>query len=345
MLPPEPGPANDAPEDDPYADSEEEEDPSLEWQSTHAAIGDTISALGGRAYPKLNWSAPKDATWIAADNSMQCTSPNDVYLLLKSSDFVTHDLDQPFDGCEDDTGQEMDSRSLADDLPYHLVLRKSIPALITSMEFRCFVRRRRLLGFCQRELKHYEFMGSLASKLRSLIQEFFDRELRDTFPDPNFVFDVYIPRPEQDGRVWLIDFNPWAPRTDPLLFSWLELLEMPEPSSRHERRNNRMDEVADGVVRLRLKNENITPSVAEEAEEGSSDDEVEDVNVSDFRMVGRDDPENYSFNTPLYSAHKLPLDVVAAGMSGEGGIRDFLNHWNSTTTAAENGTVSNDSDD
>jgi len=50
--------------------------------------------------PKLDWSAPKDATWISATNSMECRTPNDVYL-LKSSDFITHDLEQAFDGCED----------------------------------------------------------------------------------------------------------------------------------------------------------------------------------------------------------------------------------------------------
>jgi len=50
--------------------------------------------------PKLDWSAPKDATWISATNSMECRTPNDVYL-LKSSNFITHDLEQAFDGCED----------------------------------------------------------------------------------------------------------------------------------------------------------------------------------------------------------------------------------------------------
>lgn len=35
------------------------------------------------------------------------------------------------------------------------------------------------------------------------------------------VFDVYITRDE--ARVFLIDINPYAPRTDPLLFSWEEM--------------------------------------------------------------------------------------------------------------------------
>jgi hypothetical protein len=35
-------------------------------------------------------------------NSMECATPNDIYLLLKSSDFVTHDLEHAFDGCEEE---------------------------------------------------------------------------------------------------------------------------------------------------------------------------------------------------------------------------------------------------
>ena len=40
------------------------------------------------------------------------------------------------------------------------------------------------------------------------------------------IFDVYIN--STTYRVWLIDFNPFAPSTDPLLFTWPELLEMKE---------------------------------------------------------------------------------------------------------------------
>lgn len=36
------------------------------------------------------------------------------------------------------------------------------------------------------------------------------------------VFDVYVTRDE--SRVFLIDFNPFAPTTDPLLFFWEELI-------------------------------------------------------------------------------------------------------------------------
>ena len=74
-------------------------------------------------------------------------------------------------------------------------------------------------------------------------------------------FDVYIPRTQ--SKVWLIDINPWAERTDPLLFSWLELLRL----------------------------------------------DAKKVEVPELRIVNKDDPEAYCFNTPQYSAHKLPKEV------------------------------------
>ena len=44
------------------------------------------------------------------------------------------------------------------------------------------------------------------------------------FESENWVFDMYIPRTRLRGH--LIDMNPFAPRTDPGLFEWTEILEM-----------------------------------------------------------------------------------------------------------------------
>jgi hypothetical protein len=210
LLPPENSP-ND--KDSGFEDEDEEENPSEPWADTHDRIRSTIRELGGKVVPKLNWSAPKDATWIATTNDMECRTPNDIYLLLKSSDFVTHDLEHAFDDCD---GQA--------DVPYHLVLRKSFN-MNPSLEFRCFVRHRKLLAISQREMNHFDFLFELRESFKAKILDFL--EVLADFPDDNFVFDVYIPPPHD--RVWLIDINPWAPRTDPLLFSWLEILSMPEP--------------------------------------------------------------------------------------------------------------------
>ena len=284
--------------------------------------------------PKLNWSAPKDATWISATNSMACTTPNDIYLLLKSSDFITHDLEQVFDDCEDESEDESESANENEEdsvdktlssIPYHLVLRKTIPALNPALEIRCFVRSKHLLGMCQRDLNHFDFLPRVIPKLRSMIQEFFDTSLKRSFPDENFVFDVYIPPPHD--RVWLIDVNPWAQRTDPLLFSWMEILSMCGGEQ------DGADHLQDGVIRLSLNsNESISrrsdPEDEQDEEENrESEDEEEDVFTPEFRLVNRDDPEAYNFNTPQYSAHKLPKDVVDASADGEAGLREFMGTW------------------
>lgn len=95
-------------------------------------IEEAIAELGGSVIPKLNWSCPKDATWVN-NGTLKCQTPGDVYLLLKSSDFVMHDLLHAIDK-EHTTIQ------------YELVLRKWCN-LHPSMEFRCFVSDRQL-GTC-----------------------------------------------------------------------------------------------------------------------------------------------------------------------------------------------------
>ena len=71
---------------------------------------------------------------------MRCTSPADVYLLLKSSDFISHDLNPSllFEGTEPVP---------PDDQPYtlELVLRKWY-SIDKSREVRCFVRQGHLIG-------------------------------------------------------------------------------------------------------------------------------------------------------------------------------------------------------
>lgn len=276
--------------------------------------------------------------------------PNDIYLLLKSSDFITHDLEHAFDDCEDESYSEsrrefnddvqikLDSEnevensrsddqqssqrlnnalsspdSIAQTIPYCLVLRKTIPAMTTSLEFRCFVSARNLLCICQRDLNHYDFLASLIPKFLPLVQEFFDTSLKDTFPDKNFAFDIYIPPPH--ARVWLIDINPWAPRTDPLLFSWLELLAMAED------------------VQVETKIESDSENT--ETELALNGSQVEFAVVPEFRLVERNDPGAFNINTSQYSAHKLPRDVVDASVDGEAGIRDFMVRWREIVAAQE----------
>ena len=297
-----------------------DDDPSTEWPEIHEAIKAAITELDGKVVPKLNWSAPKDATWISATNSMECRTPNDIYLLLKSSNFITHDLQHPFDDCVDeriDTSSDPTPQLTLADIPYNLVLRKHF-IMNPSVEFRCFVRRRRLLAICQRDLNYFEFLFSMTDDLRRVIQRFFDEKLRDTFPDESYTFDVYLPPPHR--KVWLIDFNPWAPRTDPLLFGWTELLTMPEPDSRPRSESSSNSKAQNSSSPAKA----MTESNSAPAPQG---DPATSGLLPEFRLVKRDDPEAYGFNSPQYGAHKLPREVVDASKGGEGGLREFAERW------------------
>jgi hypothetical protein len=66
---------------------------------------------------------------MTLDGRLQCEDISSVFLLLKSSDFVVHDMD-----IAEDYG-----------LSLELVLRKWVD-LIPSMEFRCFVKEKKIVG-------------------------------------------------------------------------------------------------------------------------------------------------------------------------------------------------------
>ncbi|KIK81702.1 hypothetical protein PAXRUDRAFT_832680 [Paxillus rubicundulus Ve08.2h10] len=169
-------------------------------------------------FPKLNFSSPKDAAWVLPLSSpLKCTSPADVYLLLKSSDFIAHDLsvERVFEGCN------------ARDLPSYnleLVLKKWYP-VDRSREMRCFVRNDTLLGISQRDTIFYDYMLDPATQntIRSTVRRFWEENIRSkwTFTQPDYVFDFLLTRDLSRGHI--LDFNPYALRTDPLLFSWEEL--------------------------------------------------------------------------------------------------------------------------
>lgn len=305
------GASNPQPRDDDSSDDEEDSaqpplPPNQRFPELHQTIKDKIQELGGSVAPKLNWSSPKDAKWISPhQNTLKCTSPNDIYLLLKSSSFVSHDLVHAFDGCTDAFATRPFSPVL--------VLRPFFNPHV-ALEFRCFVKHRSLIGISQRDLNHYDFLEGLRPNLWKKINSFFKDVLKHTFPDSCFAFDVYVPENslEDDGlgKVRLIDINPWSLQTDSLLFTWEELLEM---------------EVANPLYG------SATDEDAEVTDDTDDELEFEEGKVPELRIVEKDDPSAYNFSTPQYSAHKLPKEVVDASLAGDGGLREFAQQWKDIT--------------
>jgi hypothetical protein len=308
------------------SDSEPETEslpPNKRFPELHQLIKDKIAKLGGAVVPKLNWSAPKDAAWISPhQNTLKCTSPNDIYLLLKSSSFISHDLDHAFDDCAPNPPSSTTK-------PYTpvLVLRPLFTPHL-AMEFRCFVKHRTLIGLSQRDLNYYAFLTKLRPALVAKIKAFFDDKLKFSFTDNSFTFDVYIPEDadEEDalGRVRLIDINPWAPRTDSLLFDWKELLDLPVPrpilgAVVNEERRDAIDNIS-----------------ADETTDDDDDDEADEF-PPELRLVGKHDPVAYNFSSSQYSAHKLPKEVVDASLAGEGGLAEFARQWKEITEGRAQG--------
>lgn len=90
----------------------------------------------------------QDAAWVLpASSPLRCTAPADVYLLLKSSDFVSHDLnpDTVFENCEIPTVVPSGVPSTPSHYELELVLRKWYP-IDRGREFRCFVRQEIFIG-------------------------------------------------------------------------------------------------------------------------------------------------------------------------------------------------------
>ena len=180
-------------------------------------VKNKIKSCGGRVFPKLNWSSPQDATWISFDKSLKCTCPSDIYLLLKSSEFITHDLTQPFCKCEDYNEDSEDIK-----VKYHLVLRQW-QDLNPASEFRCYVRNNQLVAISQRHHSvYYDHIVDQRQDIITDIKTFFYHMISSKFPCTNYCFDVYR---RDKGKLLLIDFNPFGSVTDSLMFTWKELEE------------------------------------------------------------------------------------------------------------------------
>jgi len=204
--------SDDSEEWDAASSGEEVECPS--FPVFEAKIKQSIQALGGGVLPKLNWSAPKDATWIACTSTLKCCTPGEIYLLLKSSDFVTHDLTKVFECCED-----YDSNK-PPEVVYSLILRRW-HELNPGGEFRVFVKGCKIIALCQRHANSfYHFIPPNSEDIVKDIMQFYNRAIKGKYPDSDFVFDVY--RKDKD-KVYLVDFNPFGPVTDAILFTWDEL--------------------------------------------------------------------------------------------------------------------------
>lgn len=168
-----------------------------------------IDELGGSVFPKFNWTAPVDATWINA-GLVKCSTPSEILLLLKASDRITYDIDH-----STVTAREFDRKQHVK--PSYIILKKFV-MIDPAMEFRLFVFRKNIVKICQRDCStFYPFLVSDSERLKQILIKFFEKSIRDKFLLQNYTVDVYI---RNTNNVIIIDFNPVGEPTSALLFEW-----------------------------------------------------------------------------------------------------------------------------
>ena len=129
-------------------------------------------------------------------------------------------INDDYEKNEEGQGRDRVMEELCDE-EYYISLRKW-SNLHSGREFRCFVSFETLIAISQRNYTNfYPFLLLEKEKIMEKIEVFFTEKVLGNFPDPHFVFDVYV---DSKFRVVLLDFNPFCSLTHPLLYEWPEIL-------------------------------------------------------------------------------------------------------------------------
>ncbi|XBW35961.1 hypothetical protein QEN19_001534 [Hanseniaspora menglaensis] len=201
-------------------------DPAIDFFEVNNFISNSFKK-SEKLTPRFNWSAPKDSVWILPYNNTMLTYTNeDVYLLLKGSNYIMHDLIYPYENVKGAENGDVNNHSL--------ILREWIDDINPSMEFRCFIKNGLIVGISQRDIRtEYCYLNDIVGDLKIKIENFVESVFKPTFFDSeeleengsegqNAVIDMYLNL--DTNYIKLIDVNPFCRSTEPLLFSWNELI-------------------------------------------------------------------------------------------------------------------------
>jgi len=113
-------------------------DPKYNFAELEAWIEEVVRSYDEKVFIKLNWSAPRDANWLVPN--LHCSSKKEVFSLLKSSVFISHDISAAYEGCVDQDGQAGPEQLVLVLKKYHHNVRTH-----RENEFRCFVKNNTLV--------------------------------------------------------------------------------------------------------------------------------------------------------------------------------------------------------
>jgi hypothetical protein len=174
-----------------------------EFQS---AVAEGISELGGRVFPKLNFTSPTDATWMGTNRQLKVTCFRDLIFILKASTRILLDIVRPF-GVPGSLGRRI------------LVLKRWFDYL-PDREFRVFFKMPEI--YCTTS-RYCDIPCRLdADDVDNLLDAFIDRVI-PLFPFAEVILDLYI---SPKRRVHVVDIAPWNDAASYGMFSAQEIREM-----------------------------------------------------------------------------------------------------------------------
>ncbi|XP_076620420.1 translation initiation factor eIF2 assembly protein [Colletes latitarsis] len=189
-----------------------EENP-LEPQPTFPEFSQKIQDIiddYGAVFIKGNWSSPSDATWVVPTKTLKCKTLEEIYLLLKSSDRIMHDLNNV---------RNYENRGIP--LKACLILKKW-QDINPCTEFRCFVIENELIAISQRDISQYHsYNESEKYNIQTDIKSLFMERIKDRFLLKNYSFDVVR---YKKNEAMIVDFGPLdESATKGTLFTYEEL--------------------------------------------------------------------------------------------------------------------------
>ena len=303
--------------DDSWSDQSEEDDSDSDSDSgseeadTRPAVPADFPELArqlqaaidtsGRAgvFPRLTWSAPTDAAWMAADSTLSCRTPAQVLLLLKSSDKVSNDLSK---------------RQHAQ----HCIMLRKYRSINAGLEFRCFAAGGRLVAITQLRCdQRFSFLqdAQVQECITRAIVSTYEQRLRPqlTGLPQNAVLDMYVEQRGSEGamdggyRAWLTDVEAFHSDTDALLFTWDEVLKLASPSVASEPEEVHSPVAAEADA-------DVTAGTSADVQADGDDGDAEAAKLPELRVIGMELPIVPSQKVAiahLCNAHSFVLRVTA----------------------------------
>jgi hypothetical protein len=159
------------------------------------------------AFIRLGSRSPKDSWTLHQKGAKVTTGPAALDILLGTSERVMEDL----------------LLALKHEYQPHIFIRQWVE-IPKHMEFRCFLKKRRLVGISQYDYFHvYPELKGQEEKIRFAVESFLPDFLEAIHLD-DVVFDVFVKSRtignETIHETKLVEINPFSEMTDPCLFDW-----------------------------------------------------------------------------------------------------------------------------